>query len=170
MATSEFATMVRSAQSDLRALQHMPDAFAFDERVFGFHAQQACEKALKAWLLTFGQNPPFSHDLRELIQLLGDEGVMVPEAEALVALTKYAVQWRYGDIPPDRLIDRARTVSLCERLLNRAIDAATASESEAIDQTAMTLDDSGLARSKQAYEEAMAKFVVADPKRKPEKA
>lgn len=128
MGTSEFATMLRSARSDLRALQHMPDAFAFDERVFGFHAQQACEKALKAWLLAFGRNPPFSHDLRELILLLADENIAVPEAETIVALTKYAVQWRYGDVPPDRLLDRAATVALCERLLAQACRAENLAE------------------------------------------
>ncbi len=57
MVTSEFATLLRSAQADLRAIQHMPDAYAFDEQVFGFHAQQACEKALKAWLLHLGCSP-----------------------------------------------------------------------------------------------------------------
>ena len=124
MGNSEFLTMMRSAQSDLRALQHMPDAFVFDERVFGFHAQQACEKTLKAWLLTFGRSPPFSHDLRELILLLADERVQVPEAEAIVALTKYAVQWRYGDVPPYKLLDRAATVALCERLVAQASAAA----------------------------------------------
>jgi HEPN domain-containing protein len=58
MGMSEFAAMLRSAQADLRAIEHMPDAYAFDEQVFGFHAQQACEKALKAWLMHLGCKPP----------------------------------------------------------------------------------------------------------------
>lgn len=35
---------------DLRALQGMSDPDVFADEVFGFHAQQAAEKALKAWL------------------------------------------------------------------------------------------------------------------------
>lgn len=118
MATSEFATMLRSAQADLRAVEHMPDAFAFDEQVFGFHAQQACEKALKAWLLHLGCKPPFVHDLRTLMQLLEDRGVVLDEALDIAELTQYAVQWRYGEVPPD-LLNRAQTVALCGRLVAR---------------------------------------------------
>jgi hypothetical protein len=43
MAKSEYATMLAAGYSDLKALRHMPDAFSFDERIFGFHAQQARE-------------------------------------------------------------------------------------------------------------------------------
>lgn len=115
MAKSEFAVMLRAAASDLKALQHMPDAFAFDEQVFGFHAQQACEKALKAWLLHLGVEPPFIHDLRQLLQMLADSGIALPEGEDIAALTIYAVQLRYGE-EPRNLLDRSATIALCERL------------------------------------------------------
>ncbi|MCP9792284.1 HEPN domain-containing protein [Vulcanococcus limneticus Candia 3F8] len=32
------------------------------------------EKALKAWLLQLGGDPPLTHDLRRLLLLLGAEG------------------------------------------------------------------------------------------------
>lgn len=117
MGKSEFGTMLRAAESDLKALRNMPDRFAFDERIFGFHAQQACEKALKAWLLHLGHAPPFIHDLRELIALLASQGVTVTEAADIAPFTIYAAQTRYGD-EPTNLIDRLATVALCERLFN----------------------------------------------------
>jgi HEPN domain-containing protein len=36
------------ARRDLRALRAMNDAESFPDEIFGFHAQQAVEKALKA--------------------------------------------------------------------------------------------------------------------------
>lgn len=87
--------MLAKAASDLRALQHMQDTFAFDEHVFGFHAQQACEKALKAWLLHLELEPPFIHDLRRLIALLTAAGQVVADAREIDSLTIYAVGLRY---------------------------------------------------------------------------
>jgi len=116
MARSDYEVMLHCAGSDLKAIQNMPDRFVFDEIVFGFHAQQACEKSLKAWLHLVGVAPPFIHDLRALIVMLADSGAAVPEAEAVAKLTKYAVKQRYGDLPPSKLLDRPATVALCERL------------------------------------------------------
>jgi HEPN domain-containing protein len=44
------AAMLRIAQRDLAALQGMADAAVFADEIFGFHAQQAIEKCLKAWM------------------------------------------------------------------------------------------------------------------------
>ncbi len=38
------------ARKDLNALPGMMDVETFADEIFGFHAQQATEKALKAWL------------------------------------------------------------------------------------------------------------------------
>jgi hypothetical protein len=37
--------LLATARSDLKALTNMMDPKAFDDRIFGFHAQQAVEKA-----------------------------------------------------------------------------------------------------------------------------
>jgi hypothetical protein len=42
------------ANKDHSALSHMLDAAAFSDEVFGFHAQQTIEKALKAWIAVRG--------------------------------------------------------------------------------------------------------------------
>lgn len=46
----EAARMLRLAQRDLKAALSMIDPDLFDEASWGFHLQQATEKALKAWI------------------------------------------------------------------------------------------------------------------------
>jgi len=60
-----------------------------------FDAQQAAEKALKAVLVVLGIQFRFVHDLAELLTLLDDHGVILPEEirEAAI-LTEYAVETR----------------------------------------------------------------------------
>ena len=40
--------MLQMAQKDLHAIKAMKDPEKFENEIFGFHAQQAIEKALKA--------------------------------------------------------------------------------------------------------------------------
>jgi len=64
---------LRIAQRDLRAAHGMVDAAHFYEEHWGFQIQQSTEKALKAWLLLLQpEQPPFSHNLRLLFQMLRD--------------------------------------------------------------------------------------------------
>jgi HEPN domain-containing protein len=88
--------MVILAQRDLKALQGMFDADTFADEIFGFHAQQAVEKALKAWLTVVGVEYPRTHDLEELMGLLEEHAEPILEAfYDLVDLTDFAVQFRY---------------------------------------------------------------------------
>ncbi len=51
MAASDRAVaFLEMARRDLAATQAMADRHVFAVEVFGFHAQQAVEKALKAWI------------------------------------------------------------------------------------------------------------------------
>jgi HEPN domain-containing protein len=51
MSDREHACMMLAlAQRDFRALRGMLDANIFVTEIFGFHAQQVVEKALKSWL------------------------------------------------------------------------------------------------------------------------
>jgi HEPN domain-containing protein len=88
--------MLVLAQRDLKALQGMLDADIFADEIFGFHAQQAVEKALKAWLTLVGVEYPRTHDLEELLELLEEHAKPILEAfYDLVDLTDFAVQFRY---------------------------------------------------------------------------
>ena len=87
---------LRHAQSDLHLAQlarHQPSVLP--EQVC-FHAQQAAEKALKAVLLKWKIDFPFTHDIEELLQLAERGGVSLPsEVANSGALTPYAVETRY---------------------------------------------------------------------------
>ena len=69
----ESARMMELARRDLRAPQGMAgDTVAFTDEIFGFHAQQAVEKACKAWICGLGVVYPKTHDLDLLFHLLAD--------------------------------------------------------------------------------------------------
>ena len=58
---------------DLRTARAMTDPSVFEEDSWGFYLQQATEKGLKAWLLLLlPEQPPFTHNLRLLFQMLCD--------------------------------------------------------------------------------------------------
>ena len=64
MSDSENARrLLALANKDLQAIMAMPDRSVFATEIFGFHAQQAVEKALKAWLSLAGARYPKAHDL-----------------------------------------------------------------------------------------------------------
>ncbi len=89
---------LRRAKGNLaRARQTKPkDAFWED---LCFDAQQAAEKAIKAVLVFRELEFRKTHDLRELLTLLGSGGDPIPEEiwEA-VDLTDYAVETRYPGV------------------------------------------------------------------------
>lgn len=76
-----------------------------------FHAQQAAEKALKAYLCHIGvAQVPKTHDLEHLVGLAVSQGAEPPPLEGLLPLNEYAVRARYPG--PDR-----PTISQAERAL-----------------------------------------------------
>ena len=90
------------ADRDLRAVHGMLDSSVFAEEVFGFHAQQAAEKALKAWLCMAGVPFRKVHDLEALLNLLTDaKEDNVSQFVNLIHLTEFAVDLRYAspDLP-----------------------------------------------------------------------
>lgn len=64
-----------------------------------FHAQQAAEKAIKALLIKQGVEFPYVHDLAELLTLLEQTGIKLPEmVRQGEKLTRFAVFTRYPGI------------------------------------------------------------------------
>jgi len=102
------------ASKDYRALCGMEDPEVFSSEIFGFHVQQAVEKALKAWLCILGVLFPKTHDLDELGALLEEAGQKIPKfLQTLLEFTDFAVAFRYeafldleGDIDRDVCIDQ----------------------------------------------------------------
>jgi HEPN domain-containing protein len=95
----EWIRRARSNLSRSRADRGLPDVLFED---LCFDAQQAAEKAIKAVLVLRGRRFPKTHDLAELLELVGATGVEVPP-EVLEAkrLTPYAVAGRYPGVSED---------------------------------------------------------------------
>ena len=112
MADFEHArAMLRMAHKDFSALTGMLDNVLFADEIFGFHLQQAVEKALKAWLCVYDIAYPPTHDLARLLTLLEIAGVDVELFWPLVQFTIFAVQARYEegltdlDEPLERVVE-----------------------------------------------------------------
>jgi HEPN domain-containing protein len=98
----QVALLLAKAAEDEYVLDRLVDDPEAPESVFGFHAQQATEKLLKAALTHAGVVYPFTHRLVELIDLATERGVELPVVfEDLRELTPFAVEFRYGVVPPD---------------------------------------------------------------------
>lgn len=114
------AALLAMAEKDLRALNGMSDAEVFAEEVFGFHVQQAAEKALKAWIAALGQEYPLTHNLATLVSVLQGHGVEVEALWDLVEYNPFGVQFRYQALdeaePP---LDREVAVGQLSQLLGR---------------------------------------------------
>lgn len=111
--------LLLTARSDLKALSNMLDAECFDDRVFGFHAQQAVEKALKAWLSALGSAYPYTHDLSLLLNELQRKGVAVDEYWDFLELSSFAVRFRYEVIPEgEEPLDRESLFSAISLLIS----------------------------------------------------
>lgn len=100
--------LLAKASGDEAGLRALVDHHDVPDHVAGFLAQQAIEKALKAVLTD--RNAPFErrHDIDYLCSLIEDAGLnLTPELKAAVALTPWAVEFRYADPFDAPSLDRA---------------------------------------------------------------
>jgi len=87
---------LRRARSDLVAMEVLLNAGAFDAACF--HAQQAAEKYLKAFLIHHDTQFPFTHELDKLIKLCaGIDPSFQSLATTADSLTPYAMKLRYDE-------------------------------------------------------------------------
>jgi HEPN domain-containing protein len=113
---------LRIAQRDLAAANAMVDTTLFYEEHWGFQLQQATEKALRAWLLVLqSEQPPFSHNLRLLFQMLRDHDAHVAPFIGLSRFTEFAVLRRYDEEPDLEHLDRTVWNQLCADLLDHVV-------------------------------------------------
>jgi HEPN domain-containing protein len=85
---------LRRARSNLAYALANVEGVLLEDRAF--NAQQAAEKALKAVLLHFRIDIPFTHDIRELMNRLEGGGATITgEIADADELTPYAVAARY---------------------------------------------------------------------------
>lgn len=116
---------LRMARRDLKALEGMLQGEPFADEIFGFHAQQATEKALKAWLCSVGREAPRTHDLQELTDLLREAQQNVPAVfSGLVDLTDFAVTFRYAEMELDADLPRLEMVRVIADLVRHVEELA----------------------------------------------
>lgn len=108
--------LYRAAERDVLTLRSMTDGAPVES--FGFHVQQAVEKALKAWLALLGETYPLTHSIEALLDLVGERGASVEPFGRLVDYTPYAVEFRYAGADSDsEPIDREGALALVEALM-----------------------------------------------------
>lgn len=122
-------SLLRLSRRDLNALIGMQGSALVADAIFGFHAQQAVEKALKAWLTERRHAYPFTHDLSRLLMLLEGTAANVERFWPLDRFTGYALAARYqeGDPDADEPLDRPGIVAEVAALLDHVaavLDAA----------------------------------------------
>ncbi len=105
------AQLLTMSVKDHNALAGMLGTSNFSEEVFGFHAQQAVEKALKAWIAALGLTYPKSHDVSALIKILKDAGQDLTQFPDLEDYSVFAVQYRYEAYDEtEETLDRPATI------------------------------------------------------------
>ena len=113
----EALLLLRKAREDAGAVAKLFADADVADAVVGFHAQQAVEKALKAVLASRGDDFPWTHDLRHLIERLDAVETSLPsELHEIRVLGPWAVEFRYGETIDDPL-DRRGAVALIEETI-----------------------------------------------------
>jgi len=125
-------TMQIMASKDIGILKFIVDAKEIDDAIFGFHAQQAVEKSLKAWISVAGGTYGFTHDLERLILELEQLGCDVTAFEDLTELSAFAVQFRYETMDQEEPhIARADILRKVEALYEHVQSALAIAETKA---------------------------------------
>ncbi len=119
--SEEWKAMLEMGRKDLRALVLFETSSELADEIFGFHTQQAAEKALKAWISRLGGAYAPTHDLSKLIPTLERLGVDVSQLWSLTRWNSFAVQFRYDGMPEDsEPLPRREIIVALERLFLQA--------------------------------------------------
>ena len=113
--------MLRSAEADLRSLLIL--AAEGPEEGFGFHVQQAQEKAFRAWLALLGELYPLTHDLETLMDRLAACGADIEPWRETERYTPYAVRFRCTGVDPEtEAINRDEAAASVRTLLAKVAE------------------------------------------------
>jgi HEPN domain-containing protein len=112
--------LLRLAKDDLTTLEELRPSLRISPAIFGFHAQQAVEKALKAWLSLLDVMYPRVHELGQLFDLLEEHGAAATrDFHELQDLTPFGVQFRYEEfISAEEDLDRDGLLSQVNTLID----------------------------------------------------
>lgn len=120
--------MLVMASKDIKAMNSLLSPESADDEIFGFHAQQAVEKSLKAWIAVVGGSYGFVHDIHVLLLNLRELGCDISRFKGLLLLNVYAVRFRYEPLEMStNSLDRPQMLCNVAELhehVQLAIDAA----------------------------------------------
>ena len=109
--------LLEKARQDEALVDEVLTSDRISNEIIGFHCQQAAEKLLKALLAEIGVHFHRTHNLRQLMNLLADEGRPVPDdLEDMDVLTPFAAVHRYGTPPVTVSLDRQQARETVRRL------------------------------------------------------
>jgi len=95
------------AAKDMKAMSLMISPESIDDEIYGFHAQQAVEKSLKAWITAIGGTYNFTHDLWVLLMTLRELGCDIEKFKLMIMLNPFAAHLRYEPLETlDEPLDR----------------------------------------------------------------
>ncbi len=107
----------KKAAEDEALLAEVVSLGRISNELFGFHAQLASEKLLKALRSELSVHFPRTHNLRLLMDLSTDAGHPLPSSLAdLDLLTAYGTLFRYEDIPVETKLDRKAALAMVRAL------------------------------------------------------
>jgi len=116
---------VKKADEDLAVAERLIDGDTAFPAATGFHAQQAAEKYLKAYLVRRQRDFPKTHDLEELLDLVAlVEESLAESLRPAGGLTPYAVNDRYPTDGPEPTKEEAREAIALARTTRDAISSA----------------------------------------------
>jgi HEPN domain-containing protein len=104
MQSAELAQiLLQKGKQDQHVMNRLLEDPSIPDEAIGFHAQQAVEKLMKAVLAHRSVEYQRTHQLERLVTLLRNTGISYPpELSEAVALTPFAVEFRYDMLPiPD---------------------------------------------------------------------
>jgi HEPN domain-containing protein len=114
------------ASKDMKAMDLMIAPESIDDEIFGFHAQQAVEKSLKAWITVIGGTYGYIHDLRVLFLTLRELGCDIEKFRQLILLTPFAAQLRYEPLETvDEPLNRPEVRKEVQKLYDHVQAAVT---------------------------------------------
>lgn len=97
---------IQFAEEDLRLAEHaLQLSSGCPYRLIVYHAQQCAEKYIKAYLVFHEIDFPYTHNLRKLLQLCGEELLTV--LEQAETLTPFAITTRYPGLDEEVSLSEA---------------------------------------------------------------
>lgn len=97
---------IQFAEEDLRLAEHaLQLSSGCPYRLIAYHAQQCAEKYIKAYLVFHKIDFPYTHNLRKLLQICGEELLTV--LEQAETLTPFAITTRYPGLDEEVSLSEA---------------------------------------------------------------